>query len=86
MTKIRLKRVGRHHLPCYHIVVTPDRSPRDGYFIEKIGNYQPLMKTDDRKKKVTLDLDRYEYWIKCGAQPTEVMTKLAKLAKLAKEL
>ena len=39
--KIRLKRVGRHHLAQYRIVVADSHSPRDGRFIEELGTYEP---------------------------------------------
>ncbi|MBP7268791.1 MAG: 30S ribosomal protein S16, partial [Bacteroidia bacterium] len=39
--KIRLTRHGKKHNAYYHIVVADGRAPRDGKFIEVIGNYNP---------------------------------------------
>src|SRR3546814_16225431 len=46
------------------------RSPRDGRFIERIGNYNPLLAKDD-EKRVQLDTDRANHWLGVGAQPTD---------------
>ena len=66
---IRLSRGGSKKRPYYRIVVADARSPRDGKFIEKIGNYNPLLKKDD-EKRVVLDTDRAKHWLGVGAQPT----------------
>lgn len=67
---IRLSRGGSKKRPYYRIVVADARSPRDGKFIEKIGNYNPLLKKDD-EKRVVLDADRAKHWLGVGAQPTD---------------
>ncbi|MBR2141150.1 MAG: 30S ribosomal protein S16 [Rickettsiales bacterium] len=69
-TKIRLARVGRRNLPFYHVVVADSRSPRDGKFIEKVGYYDPVL-ASDAKNRLNLKLDRIEYWLSVGAEPTE---------------
>lgn len=69
-TKIRLARVGRRNLPFYHVVIADSRSPRDGKFIEKVGCYDPVL-NDDAKNRINLKLDRIEYWLSVGAEPTE---------------
>ncbi|MBQ2563973.1 MAG: 30S ribosomal protein S16 [Oscillospiraceae bacterium] len=74
MVKIRLRRVGAKKAPYYRIVVADSRSPRDGRFIEEIGTYDPM--AEDNKVKV--EMDRVEYWIKNGAQPTETVRGLLK--------
>ena len=74
MVKIRLRRVGAKKAPYYRIVVVDSRSPRDGRFIEEIGTYDPM--AEDNKVKV--EMDRVEYWIKNGAQPTETVRGLLK--------
>ncbi len=79
MTRIRLSRRGRRNLPFYHILVMDQRQKRDGGFIEKIGYYNPLKKVENRKDKVVLQKERYEYWIKTGAQPSETVKKLVSL-------
>ncbi|QKS00901.1 30S ribosomal protein S16 [Sphingomonas sp. CL5.1] len=67
---IRLSRGGSKKRPYYRIVVADARSPRDGKFIEKIGNYNPLLKKDD-EKRIVLDADRAKHWLGVGAQPTD---------------
>ena len=67
---IRLSRGGSKKRPYYRIVVADARSPRDGKFIEKIGNYNPLLKKDD-EKRVVLDAERAKHWLSNGAQPTD---------------
>ena len=74
MVKIRLRRMGAKKAPFYRIVVADSHSPRDGRFIEEIGTYNPL--TDPAT--VTLDVERAQYWIKNGAQPTETVRSLLK--------
>lgn len=74
MVKIRLRRVGAKKAPYYRIVVADSESPRDGRFIEEIGTYDPM--AEDNKVKV--EMDRVEYWIKNGAQPTETVRGLLK--------
>ena len=74
MVKIRLRRVGAKKAPYYRIVVADSRSPRDGRFIEEIGTYDPM--AEDNKVKV--EMDRVEYWVKNGAQPTETVRGLLK--------
>lgn len=67
---IRLSRGGSKKRPYYRIVVADARSPRDGKFIEKIGNYNPLLKKDD-EKRIVLDADRAKHWLGVGAQPAD---------------
>ncbi len=74
--KIRMKRVGAKNAPVYRIVVADGRSPRDGKFIEELGTYQPLKKSDT----FTLDLERAKYWISKGAQPSETVASFIKKA------
>ena len=67
---IRLSRGGSKKRPYYRIVVADARSPRDGKFIEKIGNYNPLLAKDD-EKRIVLDAERAKHWLSVGAQPTD---------------
>ena len=69
---IRLRREGATNRPYYKIVVTDSRSPRDGKFIEIIGNYDPKLKDNNS----TLNLERAEYWIAHGAQPSDTVRSL----------
>jgi small subunit ribosomal protein S16 len=78
--KIRMKRVGTKNAPVFRIVVADGRSPRDGKFIEEIGVYQPLKSGDN----FTLNLDRAQYWISKGAQPSDTVSSfIKKLGKAA---
>jgi small subunit ribosomal protein S16 len=74
---IRLRREGAKNRPYYKVVVTDSRSPRDGKFIEIIGTYDP--KKPDHNS--TLKLDRAEYWISKGAQPSDTVRSLIKKNK-----
>ena len=67
---MRLSRGGSKKRPYYRIVVADARSPRDGKFIEKIGNYNPLL-AKDNEQRVQLDADRAKHWLSVGAQPTD---------------
>ena len=67
--KIRLARAGAKKRPYYHIVVADSRSPRDGKCIEEIGTYQPLKQGEN----FTLKLDRAQYWVSKGAQPSDTV-------------
>ncbi|HZI32751.1 MAG TPA: 30S ribosomal protein S16 [Candidatus Binatia bacterium] len=77
--KIRMKRVGTKNTPVYRIVVADSRSPRDGKFIEEIGTYHPLNKGDN----FTLKLDRAQYWVSKGAQPSDTVASFIKKAAKA---
>jgi small subunit ribosomal protein S16 len=73
-TKIRLARVGSRKNPIYRVVVADARSPRDGRFIEIVGQYNP--QTDP--STINLDEDRIRDWISKGAQPTDSVQRLLK--------
>ena len=77
MVKIRLKRVGKTKQPSYRVVVADSRSPRDGRIIESIGHYNPRTEPSE----VVLDVERAEYWIGQGAQPSDQVRKLISIAK-----
>ncbi|MBI5800895.1 MAG: 30S ribosomal protein S16 [Verrucomicrobia bacterium] len=72
--KIRLKRVGARNSPAFRVVVADGRSPRDGKFIEEIGTYLPGKKDDNFK----LDLERADYWVSKGAQPSDTVASFMK--------
>lgn len=76
---IRLRREGTKNRPYYKVVVADKRSPRDGKFIEIIGAYDP--KKPDHNS--TLNIDRVEYWISKGAQPSDTVRSLIKQNKKA---
>jgi small subunit ribosomal protein S16 len=74
-----MKRVGTKNTPVYRIVVADSRSPRDGKFIEELGTYQPLKKDAN----VVLNLDRANYWVSKGAQPSDTVASFIKKAARA---
>ena len=70
--KIRLMRVGKKKQPTYRVVVADGRSPRDGRFIEIIGQYAPRQEPSF----VQIDAESALAWLRKGAQPTEQVQKL----------
>ncbi len=74
--KIRLMRVGKKKQPTYRVVVADARSPRDGRFIEIIGQYAPRQEPS----VVTIDSERALHWLRNGAQPTEEAAKLLEIS------
>ena len=78
--KIRLRRMGQKKSPFYRIIVADSKSPRDGRFIEEIGTYNP--NTDPSTFNVNEEADKK--WLANGAQPTEVVAKIFKLAGIEK--
>ena len=77
MVKIRLRRMGAKKAPYYRIVVADSRAPRDGRFIEEVGTYNP----DAEGEKLKVNMDRVQYWIANGAQPTDTVRGLMKRSK-----
>jgi len=77
--KIRLQRGGATHAPYYRVVVADGRFPRDGRFVEKLGIYDP--KNSDASKQLSLELDRVDYWLGVGAQPSDTVRSLIKRAR-----
>lgn len=78
--KIRLKRMGKKRAPYYRIVVADARSPRDGRFIEEIGKYDP----NQEPSAFTVDEEAAKKWLANGAQPTETVARIFKLAGIQK--
>ena len=78
--KIRLRRMGQKKSPFYRIIVADSKSPRDGRFIEEIGTYNP--NTDPSTFNVNEEAAKR--WLANGAQPTEVVGKIFKLAGIEK--
>jgi len=74
--KIRLKRLGVKKAPFYRIVVADSRAPRDGKFIEEIGTYDPTKETMQLK----VDEEAAKKWLANGAQPSDTVKKLLKIA------
>jgi small subunit ribosomal protein S16 len=74
--KIRLMRVGKKKQPTYRVVIADERSPRDGRFIEIIGQYAPRQEPS----AITLDNARALHWLQHGAVPTESASKILDIA------
>lgn len=81
MVTIRLSRGGAKNRPFYQIVVTDSRSGRDGRYIERVGFFNPLARGNE--EKLRLDSERVEYWKANGAQTSERVAQLIKVAKKA---
>jgi small subunit ribosomal protein S16 len=74
---IRLRREGTKNRPYYRVVVADSRSPRDGKFIEIIGTYDPTQTGQNS----SFNVERAEYWISKGAQPSDTVRSLIKKNK-----
>ena len=79
MVRLRLSRVGAKKKPHYRIIATDSRSPRDGRFIEKLGFYNPTTEP----KQLQVNLERVDYWIANGAQPSDTVGQLISKARAA---
>ncbi len=77
--KIRLARGGSKKRPFYSIVATDSRMPRDGRFIEKLGTYNPLL-AKDSEDRIKMNVERIQYWIGQGAQPTDRIARMLEAA------
>lgn len=75
--RIRLRRMGRKKAPHYRVVVADGDSPRDGRFVETIGYYKPL----STPARVVVDLERADYWLDRGAQPSATVRSLLNKAR-----
>jgi small subunit ribosomal protein S16 len=72
VVKLRLRRAGKKKHPIYKIVVADIRSPRDGRFIEAVGQYDPNV----NPILLTVKEEHVFYWLKKGAQPTDTVRSL----------
>ena len=72
--RLRLTRVGGRKDPIWRVVVADQRSPRDGRFIETVGQYNP----QTQPSTIKIDEDRVREWLSKGAQPTATVRKLLK--------
>ncbi len=77
--KIRLARGGSKKRPFYRVVAADSRMPRDGRFIEKLGTYNPLL-AKDSEERVKLDMERVQYWLDQGAQPSDRVSRFLEAA------
>ena len=78
--KIRLRRMGQKKAPFYRIIVADSRSPRDGRFIEEIGTYDPTVEPS----AISVNEEAAKKWLNNGAQPTEQVAKIFKVAGIEK--
>ena len=78
--KIRLKRMGQKKAPFYRVVVADARAPRDGRFIEEIGYYDPTREPS----VIKVNEELAKKWLSNGAQPTETVAKILKIAGIEK--
>lgn len=80
--KIRLKRMGAKKNPFYRIVVADSHSPRDGRFIETIGQYN----STEEPAIINIDTDKAISWLQKGAQPTDTVRSLLSSVGIMKKL
>ncbi len=78
MLAIRLARIGKTKKPFYRVVVIDKRRPRNGRFVEVVGTYDPLKKPAEVKLKA----ERIQYWIGCGAQPSDTVRSFLRNQKI----
>lgn len=81
MVRIRLRRVGRKKAPAYRIVVADSTSPRDGKFIEVIGQYAPRQSEGG----LAVNAERANFWLDNGAQPSDTVRSLLRKAGVLKQ-
>jgi len=74
--RIRLKKLGRKHRPFYRICAMDVRVPRDGRALEELGTYDPTVPYTDAR--AVLNVERVQYWLGVGAQPSEKVKILIK--------
>ncbi len=79
MLSIRLARFGKKKKPFYRVVVIEKTRPRNGRFVEIVGTYDPLKKPAEIK----LDTERIQYWLRCGAQPSETVRSFLSNRKIS---
>jgi small subunit ribosomal protein S16 len=76
MVSIRLSRSGAKKRPFYHLIVTDSRNRRDGRYIERLGFFNPVGK--ESEENLRIDIERVNYWISQGAQPSDRVASLLK--------
>lgn len=81
--KIRLARGGAKKRPYYRVVVADGRAPRDGKYIEKVGTHNPLL-PKDHEDRIKLDVERIQYWLDQGAQPSDRVARFLDAAGVLK--
>ena len=79
--RIRLRRVGKKKQPQYRLIVADSRAPRDGRFIETIGQYNPRVEPP----LIRVNAERARHWLGQGAQPSDTARSLLAKAGVLKE-
>ncbi len=77
MLAIRLKRIGQKHRPFYRLVVSDSRNRPGGKNVDEVGTYNPL----PDPSKISLDMERVDYWLSRGARPSAQVGKIIALAR-----
>ena len=78
--KIRLKRIGKKKTPFYRIIVSDAKAPVQGKFVDEIGTYYP----NTNPGTVKVDAEKAQKWLSNGAQPTDTVAKIFKMAGVHK--
>ncbi len=79
--KIRLKRIGKKKTPFYRIIVSDAKAPVQGKFVDEIGTYDP----NTNPGTVKVDAEKAQKWLSNGAQPTDTVAKIFKMAGVHKK-
>jgi len=79
MVVIRMSRGGAKKRPFFHVVAADKRAPRDGRFIEKLGFFNPV--ASGQAERLNLNVERVEYWLGQGAEPSLRVKALIKEAR-----
>lgn len=77
--RIRMKRMGRKHRPFYRVCIMDRQKARDSRAIEEVGFYDTSVA--DKSKRVSLNMERIDYWLSVGAEPSEKVNALIKKVK-----
>ncbi len=80
--RIRMKKMGRKHRAFFRICVMDSRVQRDGKAIEEVGQYDPMVQ--DKAARVKMNMERVQYWLSVGAQPSEKVNALIRKVKANK--
>ena len=83
MLAIRLARGGSKKRPFYHVVATDSRNARDGRFIERLGFFNPIARSQE--EELRLDIERIDYWVSQGGQVSDRVKSLIKQHKKAQQ-
>jgi small subunit ribosomal protein S16 len=71
--------MGRKHRPSYRVAAVDSHRSRDGITIEELGFYDPANAKPELRCR--LEMDRIEYWLSKGAQPSETVVSLIKKSR-----